>query len=234
VGDRYQAGRRRAGVADRFASRARDGSRPARHVAGDARTGGAVAGAWGNPDRDRSVRGVPHRMSLRRSMLASVAGEKPGRPQFVGIAEVLRLPARQRHQPCLGLQRDRRFPAEARAIVKCSHRAFGHGALDATLDGLMMQSESPTDRKKRRVFPIGQQWTRRNSIGFSNGKEFGSQKCKYAKRSRLLTYSRGSSRSRRRPHPEVRSYKIQQIGRARPVRSSLCIGTLVSNAKLPR
>jgi hypothetical protein len=99
-------------------------------------------------------------MSLRRSMLASVAGEKPGRPQFVGIAEVLRLPARQRHQPCLGLQRDRRFPAGARAIVECSHRAFGHGALDATLDGLMMQSERPTDRKKRRVFPIGQQYPR--------------------------------------------------------------------------
>jgi hypothetical protein len=96
----------------------------------------------------------------RRSMLASVAGEKPGRPQFVGIAEVLRLPARQRHQPCLGLQRDRRFPAGARAIVECSHRAFGHGALDATLDGLMMQSERPTDRKKRRVFPIGQQYPR--------------------------------------------------------------------------
>jgi hypothetical protein len=102
-------------------------------------------------------------MSLRRSMLASVAGEKPGRPQFVGVAEVLRLPVRQRHQPCLGLQRDRRFPAGARAIVECSHRAFGHGALDATLDGLMMQSESPTDRKKRRVFPIGQQYPRRST-----------------------------------------------------------------------
>jgi hypothetical protein len=83
--------------------------------------------------------------TLHRSMLASVAGQKPGRPQFVGIAEVLRLPARQRHQPCLGLQRDHRFPAGARAIVKCSHRAFGHGALDATLDGPMMQSESPTE-----------------------------------------------------------------------------------------
>src|SRR5208283_1437319 len=89
-----------------------------------------------------------------------MAGEKPGRPQFVGIAEVLRLAARQRHQPRLGLQRDRRFPAGTRAIVERSHRAFGHGALDAALNGLMMQSERPTDRKKRRVFPIGQQYPR--------------------------------------------------------------------------
>ena len=43
------------------------------------------------------------RMSLRGSMLASVAGQKPRCPQFVGIAKFLRLPARQRHQPCLGL-----------------------------------------------------------------------------------------------------------------------------------
>ena len=99
-------------------------------------------------------------MPFRRSMLASVAGEKSGRPQLVGIAEVLRLSARQRHQPRLGLQRDRRFPAGARAIVERSQRAFGHGALDAALDGLMMQPERPTDRKKRRVFPIGQQYPR--------------------------------------------------------------------------
>src|SRR5271168_1423846 len=97
-------------------------------------------------------------MSLRRPMLASVAGQKSRRPQFVGIAEVLRLSARQRHQPSLGLQRDRRFPAGARAIVERSHRAFGHGAFDAALDRLMMQSERPAYRKKRRALPIGQQY----------------------------------------------------------------------------
>jgi hypothetical protein len=31
----------------------------------------------------------------------------------------------------------------ARAVVECSHRPFDHGALDAPLDGLMMQSERP-------------------------------------------------------------------------------------------
>ena len=99
-------------------------------------------------------------MSLRRSMLAGMAGEKPCRPQFVGIAKVLRFPARQRHQPSLGFERDRRFPTGTRAIVERSHRAFDHGALDAALDRLMMQPECPADRKKRRVFPIGQQYPR--------------------------------------------------------------------------
>ena len=34
------------------------------------------------------------------------------------------------------------------AIIERSERAFGHGALDAALDRLMMQTERPTDRKK--------------------------------------------------------------------------------------
>jgi hypothetical protein len=100
------------------------------------------------------------RMSLRWSMLASVAGQKPRRPQFVRIAEVLRLPASQRHQPRLGFKRDRRLSAGPRAIVERSHRAFDDGALDAALDGLMMQPKPPTNRKKRRVFAISQQYPR--------------------------------------------------------------------------
>ena len=83
------------------------------------------------------------RMSLRGSMLASVAGQKPRCPQFVGIAKFLRLPARQRHQPCLGLGSDRRLSTGASAIIQRSQRAFGHGALDAALDRLMMQPECP-------------------------------------------------------------------------------------------
>jgi len=90
-------------------------------------------------------------MSLRRSVLAGMTGEKPGRPQFMGIAQVLRFPARQRHQPGLGFERDRRFPTGTRAIVERSHRAFDHGALDAALDCLMVKPERPTNRKKRRI-----------------------------------------------------------------------------------
>ncbi len=100
------------------------------------------------------------RVSLCRSMFAGVAGRKPRRRQFVGITKVLRLPSCRRHQPRLGFQRDRRLPTRARTIVEGSHRAFNHRALDAALDGLMMQSERPADRKKRRIFPIGQQYPR--------------------------------------------------------------------------
>jgi hypothetical protein len=49
----------------------------------------------------------------------------------------------------------------ARAIVERRHRAFGHRASDAALDRLMMQPEVP--QKKRRVFPIGQQYPRRST-----------------------------------------------------------------------
>jgi hypothetical protein len=88
-------------------------------------------------------------MPLRRSILAGVTTQTPRRPQFVRTAEVLRLPASQRHQPGLGFERDRRLPARARAVIERSPRAFNHGALDAALDDLMMQAERPTDRKKR-------------------------------------------------------------------------------------
>jgi hypothetical protein len=82
-------------------------------------------------------------------VLASVAGQKSRRPKFAGIAEVLGLPARQRHQPCLGVQRNRQFSAGARAIVERRHRAFGHGAFDAAPDRLMMQPEHPSYRKRK-------------------------------------------------------------------------------------
>src|SRR6266545_3654053 len=48
------------------------------------------------------------RMPLRRPMLTSMTRQKPRRPQFVRIAKLLRLPACQRRQPCLGFDRDRR------------------------------------------------------------------------------------------------------------------------------
>ena len=100
------------------------------------------------------------RMPFGRSVLAGMAGEKPGRPQFVGITKVFRLPAGQRHQPCLGFRRDGRLPAGTRAIVERRDRTFDHGALDATLHRLMVQSQRPSDRVKRGVFPIGQQYSR--------------------------------------------------------------------------
>jgi hypothetical protein len=43
------------------------------------------------------------------------------------------------------------------SIVQRGHRAFHHGPFNATLNGLMMQPKRLAHRKKRRVFPIGQQ-----------------------------------------------------------------------------
>jgi hypothetical protein len=51
----------------------------------------------------------------------------------------------------------RRLATRARAVVECSHRPFDHSPFDAPLDGLMLQSERPTYRKKRRVLTISQQ-----------------------------------------------------------------------------
>jgi hypothetical protein len=99
-------------------------------------------------------------MPLQRSMLASVAGQKPCRPKFVRITQFLCLPARQRHQPCLGLRGDRGFLAGTRAIVENGHRAFSHSPLNAALDRLMMQSEPAPHCKNRRILSIGQQYPR--------------------------------------------------------------------------
>ena len=100
------------------------------------------------------------RVPLRRSMLAGVAGQKPRRPQFVGISKVFRLPAGQRHQPCLGLESDCRLSTGSRAIVERNQRAFGRGTLDTALNRLMMQPERLAHRKKRGVFLISQQYPR--------------------------------------------------------------------------
>jgi hypothetical protein len=45
---------------------------------------------------------------------------------------------------------------------RSSSAAIGlpRGALDAALDRLMVQPQRPADRKKRRIFPVGQQYTR--------------------------------------------------------------------------
>jgi hypothetical protein len=93
-------------------------------------------------------------MSFGRSVLAGMAGDKSGRPQFVGITKLLRLATGQRNQPSPGLERDCRLPARTRAIVERRHRAFDHGALDAALDRLMVQPQRPADRKKRRIYSI--------------------------------------------------------------------------------
>ena len=143
------------------------------------------------------------RMSLRGSMLASVAGQKPRCPQFVGIAKFLRLPARQRHQPCLGLGSDRRLSTGARAIIQRSQRAFGHSTLDAALDRLMMQPECPADRKKRGVFSIGQQDPR----PLHPARRF-SARMRYRSQLRRISFSK---RQLNRPPPRCHDFSSRSL-----------------------
>lgn len=77
-------------------------------------------------------------MPYRRSVLARMARQEPRRPQLMRIAVVLRLVARQRHQPGLGLSRDRWLLARSRTIVEARQRTVGQRPLDTALHRLMM------------------------------------------------------------------------------------------------
>ena len=85
------------------------------------------------------------------------ARQESRRPQLMWIAVVLRLVARQRHQPGFGLRRDGWFLARSRAIVEGSQRAIDQRPLDTALHCLMMDPKSLAHRAKRRVLPIRQQ-----------------------------------------------------------------------------
>ena len=99
-------------------------------------------------------------MPGRRPMFARMAGQEARRPQLVRIAVLLGLVARQGHQPCLGLGRDRRLLARSRTIVQRHQGTIGQRSFDAALDGLMMASDPSCGRKKRSIFPIGEKHLR--------------------------------------------------------------------------
>src|SRR5262245_15037523 len=81
-------------------------------------------------------------------------------PQHMLIAVILGLVTSQRHQPGLGLRRDRRFLAWSRSIIKGHQRAVGQRSLDAAFDGLVMDSKYSPHTAERRVFPVLQQHLR--------------------------------------------------------------------------
>jgi hypothetical protein len=89
-----------------------------------------------------------------------MAGKKSRRPQFVWIAKFLGLAAGEIRNPCLGLGGDLRLLAGPRQVVERCHRTIGQRPLNAALHGLMMHAQSLPYRKKRRVFPVGQQHPR--------------------------------------------------------------------------
>jgi hypothetical protein len=91
-------------------------------------------------------------MPRRRAVLARMTCQQPCRPQLVRIAMLLGLVARQRHQPSLGLRRDRRLLAGSRSIIEGRQRAIGHRPFDAALHGLMMHFEALSHGKERTSF----------------------------------------------------------------------------------
>jgi hypothetical protein len=97
---------------------------------------------------------------FRCCVLARVAGQKPRRPQFVRIAQLLGLPASQRHQPRLGLGRDRGLLARALAIIERRQWPKDHRSLDAALNRLMMHIQGLAYGKERWIFPVSQQHPR--------------------------------------------------------------------------
>ena len=50
-------------------------------------------------------------------MLTGMRGEQPGRPQLVGITQLLGVPVRQRHPPGLRLGRDEAIASCTRSII---------------------------------------------------------------------------------------------------------------------
>ena len=130
------------------------------------------------------------------SMLARVTSQKPRRPQFVRIAQVLRLAAGQRDQPCPGLGRDRRLLARPGTIVERRHCTIGQRPLNAALDRLMMHPQSSTHRKERRVFPVSQQHSR----SLDPARRLRSRACYRNKPRQILFSNRQLNRSSPRRH----------------------------------
>src|SRR5207344_709665 len=91
----------------------------------------------------------------------------------------------------------------ARAIIQRSQRAFGHGALDAALDRLMMQPECPADRKKRGVFSIGQQYPR----PLHPARRF-SARLRYRSQLRRISFSK---RQLNRPPPRCHDFSSRSL-----------------------
>jgi hypothetical protein len=89
-----------------------------------------------------------------------MARQQPCRPQLVRIAVLLGFVASQRHQPSLRLRRDGRLLTGAWPVIECGHYLVGKRSLDATLDGLMMNTKFSSDQETRRILTVCEQHPR--------------------------------------------------------------------------
>src|SRR6516162_1283849 len=90
------------------------------------------------------------------SMLPGMCGEQPGRPQLVGITQLLGLPARQRHQPSLCLSRDNGISSRARPIIQCLDHPQFCRSLQAACHCLLRHPNRARHCVGRRLLQIGQ------------------------------------------------------------------------------
>src|SRR6516165_7607834 len=89
-----------------------------------------------------------------------MARQQPRRPQLVRITMIFGLVARQRHQPSLGLWRNRRLRARTRPVIQGGQRAIGKRSLDAAFDSLMMHTNLLPDSKERGGLTVREQHLR--------------------------------------------------------------------------
>ena len=115
---------------------------------------------------DQSAQAV---MTRPRSMLTSVAGQKPRRPQLMRIAEVLRLPAGQCHYPRLRLDRDvRLLAAEGDRPATPSRQPLQPAQRSA--NGLIAHAQRLAHGIERGIALVGQQRLIDTSPSLSNSR----------------------------------------------------------------
>jgi hypothetical protein len=130
-------------------------------------------------------------------------GRKAVSSQFVRIAVLLGLVARQRHQPGLGFRRDRRL--RPRSVIECRKCAIAQRPLDAALHRLMMHPEFFPDRAKTMVSPG-------RRAAFARAPPGSPARCASAKCPSIVQYPHRSSPIRTAcRHPAITPILVQPI-----------------------
>jgi len=136
------------------------------------------------------------RMPSRRRVLTGMRGEQPGGPQLVGITQLLRLSARQRHQPGFRLGGDNRIASCPRPIIQRLDYAQFRRSLQTACHRLLRHSNRARHCISRRVVQIGQD----NPRPFDTARGLGSRPSNLQQTSPLFGISRQRDHSTRCYH----------------------------------
>jgi len=135
-------------------------------------------------------------MPSRRRVLTGMRGEQPGGPQLVGITQLLRLSARQRHQPGFRLGGDNRIASCPRPIIQRLDYAQFRRSLQTACHRLLRHSNRARHCISRRVVQIGQD----NPRPFDTARGLGSRPSNLQQTSPLFGISRQRDHSTRCYH----------------------------------